>query len=74
MALIMTSAIVSLYHSPDFSNQEVPNWVFLLNAFCLFGYQTLDNLDGKQARNTKNSSGLGEMFDHGCDALASTVR
>jgi ethanolaminephosphotransferase len=44
--------------------------VFLLNAFCLFAYQTLDNLDGKQARKTGTSSPLGEMFDHGLDALS----
>jgi ethanolaminephosphotransferase len=29
----------------------------------------LDNMDGKHARNTNNSSPLGLMFDHGCDAL-----
>ncbi|KAB2057652.1 hypothetical protein ES319_A11G182100v1 [Gossypium barbadense] len=28
--------------------------------------------DGKQARRTNSSSLLGELFDHGCDALAST--
>lgn len=35
----------------------------------IFIYQTLDNIDGKQARKTKNSSPLGMMIDHGCDAL-----
>jgi len=29
----------------------------------------MDNLDGKQARRTKNSTALGEIFDHGCDSL-----
>ncbi|KAB2096047.1 hypothetical protein ES319_A01G082800v1 [Gossypium barbadense] len=28
--------------------------------------------DGKQARRTNSPSPLGELFDHGCDALAST--
>lgn len=32
-------------------------------------YITLDNVDGKQARRTGTSSPLGQMFDHGCDAL-----
>jgi ethanolaminephosphotransferase len=32
-------------------------------------YSTFDNVDGKQARRTKTSSPLGELFDHGCDAL-----
>jgi ethanolaminephosphotransferase len=34
-------------------------------------YQTLDNMDGKQARKTGSSSPLGLLFDHGCDALNS---
>eukprot|EP01133_Synstelium_polycarpum_P004279 gene4279-4995_t len=29
----------------------------------------MDALDGKQARRTGSSSGLGELFDHGCDAI-----
>jgi ethanolaminephosphotransferase len=36
----------------------------------MFTYQTLDNIDGKQARKTGNSSPLGMLFDHGCDAFA----
>ncbi|XP_020967497.1 choline/ethanolaminephosphotransferase 1 isoform X2 [Arachis ipaensis] len=33
---------------------------------------TFDAVDGKQARRTSSSSPLGELFDHGCDALACT--
>lgn len=36
-------------------------------------YSTLDNVDGKQARRTQSSSPLGELFDHGCDALNCTI-
>ena len=36
-------------------------------------YCLLDNLDGRQARRTNNSSPLGELFDHGCDSLAVAV-
>lgn len=35
--------------------------------FVLIGssrYQTLDNIDGKQARRTGTSSGLGELFEY----------
>jgi len=46
----------------------VPRWFFLLSAFSLIFYQTLDNMDGKQARRTGSSSPLGQIFDHGCDA------
>ncbi|KAJ8489961.1 hypothetical protein ONZ45_g13371 [Pleurotus djamor] len=39
----------------------------------LFFYQTLDAIDGKQARRTGMAGPLGEMFDHGCDALNTTL-
>ncbi|KAF9598620.1 hypothetical protein IFM89_028289 [Coptis chinensis] len=34
------------------------------------GCCTFDAVDGKQARRTNSSSPLGELFDHGCDAIA----
>lgn len=43
---------------------------FLLLAFAYFN---LDALDGKHARNTKNSSPLGELFDHACDNLTTAM-
>ena len=46
-----------------------PKWIPLVHAVCIFIYQTLDNMDGKQARKTKTSSPLGLLFDHGCDAV-----
>jgi len=42
----------------------------VLCAGGLFIYQTLDAIDGKQARRIHCSSALGELFDHGCDALS----
>ena len=36
----------------------------------IFIYQTLDAIDGKQARRTNSASPLGELFDHGCDSLS----
>lgn len=50
-----------------------PSWIYFSFAFGLFMYQTLDNLDGKQARRTGTSSGLGELFDHGIDSLNCTL-
>ena len=44
------------------------------SAACLWLYSTFDNVDGKQARRTGSSSPLGELFDHGCDALNCSVR
>ncbi|CAJ2500068.1 Uu.00g029210.m01.CDS01 [Anthostomella pinea] len=50
-----------------------PSWMYLSFAFGLFMYQTMDNIDGKQARRTGTSSGLGELFDHGIDSLNCTL-
>ena len=36
-------------------------------------YQSLDSFDGKQARRTGMAGPLGELFDHGCDALNTTL-
>ncbi|TYI83488.1 hypothetical protein E1A91_D05G296300v1 [Gossypium mustelinum] len=41
-----------------------------LMGYFYFLYQTFDAVDWKQARRTNSSSPLGELFDHGCDALA----
>lgn len=44
--------------------------MYLSSAAAVFVYTHLDVLDGKQARRTGSSSPLGQLFDHGCDALA----
>jgi ethanolaminephosphotransferase len=41
----------------------------LIFGLCVFIYYTMDNVDGKQARRTGNSTPLGMCMDHGCDAL-----
>jgi len=46
-----------------------PIWAYWFFAINIAVYQTMDNLDGKQARRTENSTALGELFDHGCDSL-----
>jgi len=53
------------------AEEEAPRWIFLWTAVSLLAYQTLDNMDGKQARKTGSSSPLGLLFDHGCDAINS---
>ncbi|KAK9728174.1 hypothetical protein K7432_001283 [Basidiobolus ranarum] len=50
-------------------SEPVPSWVYLTYALGLWVYASLDAIDGKQARRTGTSGPLGEMFDHGCDAL-----
>jgi len=56
------------YMSPTF-DEASPRWVMFLASFVLWFYQTMDAMDGKQARRTKSSSPLGQLFDHGCDCL-----
>lgn len=53
---------------PDLKTAVNPVFYFLFAA-CFWIYSTMDNIDGKQARRTNSSSPLGELFDHGCDAL-----
>ncbi|QIW96246.1 hypothetical protein AMS68_001764 [Peltaster fructicola] len=48
-------------------------WVAYSYAFGVWAYSTMDNIDGKQARRTGTSSGLGELFDHGIDSLNCTL-
>lgn len=49
---------------------QAPLWAYVACACGLFIYQSLDAIDGKQARRTNSSSPLGELFDHGCDSLS----
>ncbi|KAB7493643.1 Choline/ethanolaminephosphotransferase 1 [Armadillidium nasatum] len=63
------TCLILIYYSPD-AQHEVPRWACFLCALGLFIYQSLDAIDGKQARRTGTSSPLGELFDHGCDSLS----
>ena len=65
---ILTSLVLVL-HCPS-ATEIAPWWTTFSCALGLFIYQTLDAIDGKQARRTKTSSPLGELFDHGCDSVS----
>eukprot|EP01062_Namystynia_karyoxenos_P084336 TRINITY_DN9895_c0_g1_i1.p1 TRINITY_DN9895_c0_g1~~TRINITY_DN9895_c0_g1_i1.p1 ORF type:complete len:373 (+),score=70.78 TRINITY_DN9895_c0_g1_i1:81-1199(+) len=53
---------------------ETPNSLELAAAGVLnLCYMILDNLDGKQARRTKQSSAIGEYLDHGGDCVTSLL-
>ncbi|XP_076860543.1 choline/ethanolaminephosphotransferase 1a [Brachyhypopomus gauderio] len=69
---LATNAITTLilvYHCPT-ATEQAPTWAYLACALGLFIYQSLDAIDGKQARRTNSSTPLGELFDHGCDSLS----
>lgn len=51
------------------SSPQASPWAYLSCAVGAFVYQALDAIDGKQARRTRTNTPLGELFDHGCDAI-----
>ncbi|ELP90731.1 choline/ethanolaminephosphotransferase, putative [Entamoeba invadens IP1] len=56
------------FDSPT-GQEDVSTFTVVMSGLLMFLYQTADNLDGKQARRTKNGSPLGELFDHGVDTF-----
>ncbi|XP_050526831.1 cholinephosphotransferase 1 [Daktulosphaira vitifoliae] len=65
----VATTLIIINYSPD-SKSEVPRWASFLCGLGLFVYQSLDAIDGKQARRTGSSTPLGELFDHGCDSIS----
>lgn len=53
---------------------DLPNWYLFLATYCFFMYRLFDEMDGKQARRTGNSSPLGLLFDHGFDCFTVGVQ
>jgi phosphatidylglycerophosphate synthase len=53
-------------------SEKLPCWVWLLSWFAQFWYQTIDAIDGKQARRTNNCSPLGQILDHNLDQVTLT--
>jgi len=70
---LVTFGIVTAYCPLFCGDNETPRWVYVLIAASLFAYQTLDNMDGKQARKTGSSTPLGMIFDHSCDAINAII-
>lgn len=54
-------------------SETLPCWVLLHGVFSTFWYQTIDAVDGKQARKTDNCSPLGQLLDHNLDQISYTV-
>ncbi|XP_053562859.1 choline/ethanolaminephosphotransferase 1 isoform X2 [Bombina bombina] len=63
------TTVILVYYCPT-ATEVAPVWTYLSCAIGLFIYQSLDAIDGKQARRTNSSTPLGELFDHGCDSLS----
>ncbi|KAL1664877.1 hypothetical protein EV122DRAFT_224026 [Schizophyllum commune] len=78
LCLVGFNFLTMLYYDPQYLTMKEggnvpPNWIYFTWAAGLFWYQAFDAIDGKQARRTGMAGPLGEMFDHGCDALNTTL-
>ncbi|KDR86099.1 hypothetical protein GALMADRAFT_235335 [Galerina marginata CBS 339.88] len=78
LSIVFFNFFTLLYYDPMYLTEKngaegPPQWVYYTWGIGLFAYQSLDAIDGKQARRTGMAGPLGEMFDHGCDALNTTL-
>ncbi|KAI5860753.1 Choline/ethanolaminephosphotransferase [Durotheca rogersii] len=69
---VVANFLTLLWYNPTL-DQDCPPWVYYSWAAGLFLYQTFDAVDGTQARRTRQSGPLGELFDHGVDALNTSL-
>jgi len=60
--------LLGWFSSPD-GITPLPRWLTGGQALALFFYQTMDAMDGKQARRIGLSTPMGQLFDHGFDCL-----
>lgn len=69
---VVVNLFTLLWYNPTL-DQDCPGWVYVTFSIGLFLYQTFDAVDGTQARRTGQSGPLGELFDHGVDAVNTTL-
>ena len=69
LAVNFIASVLLFFYCPT-ATENAPAWVYTVNAVGLFVYQSLDAIDGMQARRTGSASPLGELFDHGCDSVS----
>ena len=62
---LLVSYVVAALYLPELAGEDPPRWLYFLSGSAVLFYLHMDCLDGKQARRTKNSSPLGQLFDHG---------
>ncbi|CAF2010006.1 unnamed protein product [Rotaria magnacalcarata] len=67
---INIGASILLMFLTNGAKEPCARWMYFFTAIGLFIYQSLDAIDGKQARRTNSSTPLGELFDHGCDSVS----
>lgn len=68
MCLLLPHLHAWFYYTSGFEASVNP-WHPLIVGVLYFLYITLDNVDGKHARNTGQQGPMGQIFDHGFDTL-----
>ncbi|EGR30174.1 hypothetical protein IMG5_139110 [Ichthyophthirius multifiliis] len=71
---VMIPHLLILWIAPGDESKDIPKWLIIFTGIMHLVYMNFDNMDGKQARKTGNSSPLGLLIDHGCDALIVTIQ
>ena len=67
--MVVVAFALMLVYCPAFDGSP-PWFAYAAAVLSVFGFQTLDAIDGKQARRTGSSSPLGNWLDHVCDVIA----
>ncbi|KAJ7157318.1 Choline/ethanolaminephosphotransferase [Mycena filopes] len=77
LSIVFLNFATVLLYDPTYLTEKggvvIPSWVYFSCSIGLFLYQSFDAIDGKQARRTGMAGPLGEMFDHGCDAMNTSL-
>lgn len=72
--LLNIYALVSMFYLYGNDNEGPVDNSFIWTMVWTWNiYNTLDNIDGKQARRTGSGSPMGMLFDHGCDATTAIL-
>ena len=69
--LVSMTVLFMIFDSTISANQ--PAFNFFYAGFAIFMYMNLDAIDGKQARRLNKGSPLGQLFDHGCDCIGTSL-
>ena len=72
MIFYVPSVAYMVYES-QYASATRSSVVFAMCAFATLWYQTFDAMDGKHARKTGVAGPLGQLFDHGIDAMCTSI-
>ncbi|CAH1258837.1 CEPT1 [Branchiostoma lanceolatum] len=72
LAALVITTFPLFFYCPT-ATEEVPWWFYTNIVIGLFLIQTLDGLDGIQARRTGNGSPIGAIVDSACDIIANGI-